>query len=195
MTEIPVFYATNEGQTRRIAERISEILRERGFESAAIDVASPAAERVSWERVGGAILGASLHFGRHQKAAARFARTHRDRLNALPSAFFSVSLSIASKRPHEPDEARRIARSFAEEVGFRPGRIVCFPGRLAYTEYRFLVRFIMKRIARREGGPTDTNRDHELTDWNEVARFALDFARALRPMSQSAVARPAVLLH
>jgi menaquinone-dependent protoporphyrinogen oxidase len=195
MTEVPVFYATNEGQTRRIAERISEILRGRGFESLAIDVASPEAERVRWERVGGAILGASLHLGRHQKEADRFARAHRERLNAIPSAFFSVSLAIASKRPHEPDEARRIARSFAAEVGFRPGRIVCFAGRLAYTQYGFLIRFIMKRIARKEGGPTDTSRDHELTDWNEVARFANDFADALRPVRKSAVALRAGLLH
>jgi menaquinone-dependent protoporphyrinogen oxidase len=195
MTEVPVFYASNEGQTRRIAERISEILRGRGFESIAIDVASPAANGVKWERLRGAILGASLHLGRHQKTAALFARTHRERLNAVPSAFFSVSLGIASKRPGEADEARRIARSFVEEAGFLPRRVVCFPGRLAYTHYGFLVRFIMKRIARREGGPTDTSRDHELTDWSEVARFASDFADSLRPVRIRRVAVPAGLMH
>jgi hypothetical protein len=33
---LPVFYATNEGHTRRIAERVAAILRERGFSSSAI---------------------------------------------------------------------------------------------------------------------------------------------------------------
>jgi menaquinone-dependent protoporphyrinogen oxidase len=106
-----------------------------------------------------------------------------------------VSLGIASKRPGEADEARRIARSFVEEAGFLPRRVVCFPGRLAYTHYGFLVRFIMKRIARREGGPTDTSRDHELTDWSEVARFASDFADSLRPVRIRRVAVPAGLMH
>jgi hypothetical protein len=34
----------------------------------------------------------------------------------------------------------------------------------------------MKRIAKKEGGPIDTARDHELTDWDAVARFATRMA-------------------
>jgi menaquinone-dependent protoporphyrinogen oxidase len=45
-------------------------------------------------------------------------------------------------------------------------------GSLAYTRYNFVIRFIMRRIARKEGAPTDKSRDYELTDWTEVARFA-----------------------
>jgi menaquinone-dependent protoporphyrinogen oxidase len=32
----------------------------------------------------------------------------------------------------------------------------------------------LRRIARKEGGPTDTSRDHELTDWAAVAALAAD---------------------
>ena len=38
--DIPVFYATTEGQTRRIAERLAAMFREKGFVSRAFDVAS-----------------------------------------------------------------------------------------------------------------------------------------------------------
>jgi menaquinone-dependent protoporphyrinogen oxidase len=32
----------------------------------------------------------------------------------------------------------------------------------------------MRRIARKEGAPTDTSRDHELTDWPALDRFVSD---------------------
>jgi len=38
------------------------------------------------------------------------------------------------------------------------------------------VRFVMKQIARKTGSPTDTSRDHELTDWAAVDRFAGELA-------------------
>jgi len=37
---------------------------------------------------------------------------------------------------------------------------------------------VMKYIAWRKGAPTDTHRDYELTDWDDVARFADTFASA-----------------
>jgi len=41
-------------------------------------------------------------------------------------------------------------------------------GALSYTKYNFLVRFVMKRIAKAQGASTDTSRDHELTDWEAL---------------------------
>jgi flavodoxin len=38
MHEVLVFYATSEGQTRRIAERLATDMRARGFDCRAIDV-------------------------------------------------------------------------------------------------------------------------------------------------------------
>ena len=54
--------------------------------------------------------------------------------------------------------------------------MACFPGKLAYTQYGFVKRWFMRRIAEREGGPTDTSRDHDLTDWPAVREFALNVA-------------------
>jgi hypothetical protein len=58
-------------------------------------------------------------------------------------------------------------------------RVVCFAGRLAYTQYGPIKRLILRLIAQREGGSTDTRRDHELTDWTDVARFAETWHRRL----------------
>ena len=177
MCTIPVFYATTHGQTQRIAERIAESLRAAGHASFALEVSSEACRRFDWRRASAAVLAASLHVGSHQSSAADFARAHVDRLNAMPSWFVSVSLSAASTHADERSAAECIAREFAERVGWTPSRVSCVAGRLAYTQYWFVTRWMMRRIARKEGGPTDTSRDHELTDWSAVASLSSKFGK------------------
>jgi menaquinone-dependent protoporphyrinogen oxidase len=170
--EIPVFYATTEGQTRRIAERLVAIFRDNGFTSRAVNVASSDADYVDWAQVRAALVGASLHGRRHQRAAQMFVREHAGDLNAVPSAFFSVSLAAVSSMPGERAEASQIASKLPAREGWRPAKVVCVGGCLAYTHYGVLTRFVMKRIARRHNAPTDTSRDHEFTNWDDVARLA-----------------------
>src|SRR6266545_3311135 len=154
MCDVPVFYTTTEGQTRRIAEHIAGCLRARGLDSLAINVGEADREPVDWTRVRGAFLGASLHAGKHQHAASTFAHTYAAQLNERPSAFFSVSLGAASKNPAEVAEAQRLAREFAAQAGWQPRQILSVGGRLAYAHYGFFKRLVMQWIAKREGGST-----------------------------------------
>jgi menaquinone-dependent protoporphyrinogen oxidase len=170
--DIPVFYATSEGQTRRIAERLVAIFRDRGFSSRAIDVASAEARNVEWRRVQAALVGASLHGHRHQRTARAFVDELEPELNVLPSVFFSVSLAAASEDATERADAARLARDFVETAEWDATEVVCLAGRLAYTKYGWLTRFMMSRIARRRGQPADTSRDYEFTNWDEVSRLA-----------------------
>lgn len=180
MCEIPVFYATTEGQTRRIAERIAERMRRHGFSSRAVAIISDEGAHTDWGRVRGAVLGASLHMQKHQAEAVAFARAHWRELSAIPSWFISVSLSAASKNPDEVAAARRIADRFVSQTGWQPWRVSPVAGRLAYTQYNWLVRLLMRAIARKERASADTSRDHEYTDWQEVERLADAFADEVR---------------
>lgn len=171
MCEAPVFYATTEGQTARIAERIAKGIQAAGISSGAIDVRSVQAQHVEWTQVRAVVVGASLHAGAHQKEAGRFISAHRDHLNARPSWFFSVSLAAASKDPAEVSEARKLAQGFVDAAKWCPRRVICFAGRLAYTKYGWITLMMMRHIARREGASTDTSRDHEYTDWDAVDEF------------------------
>jgi menaquinone-dependent protoporphyrinogen oxidase len=184
--EIPVFYATTEGQTRRIADRLVAIFRKVGFASDAFDVSSPDVGDVDWRRVRAAVVGASLHAGRHQRSAEKFVRVHAADLNAHPSAFFSVSLAVASPAPAEREEAARLASRFPGRAGWHPREIACIAGRCAYTQYGLVTRLVMRRIARRRGAPTDTSRDFEFTDWNDVARLAGAVVRMVKAKTRQA---------
>jgi menaquinone-dependent protoporphyrinogen oxidase len=180
MCDVPVFYATSEGQTRRIAERMAEAIRKHGLDSRAVAIISEEASHIDWARVRGAALGASLHMQKHQAEAVAFARLHHSPLSAIPSLFFSVSLAAGSKRKDEVEAAQSLAERFLADTGWQPSGVACVAGRLAYSQYNWLVRLMMRRIARKEGGSVDTSRDHEYTDWLQVERLADDLVGRVR---------------
>jgi menaquinone-dependent protoporphyrinogen oxidase len=187
MYDVPVFFATTEGQTQRIAEHVAAALRAAGLGSVAMEVTSVAAQSFDWADARGVVLAASLHAGQHQRTATQFASRNLAHLNGVPSLFVSVSLSAASRQVEERREAERIAQAFATSAGWSPTRIACVAGALAYTKYSLLKRWFMKRIARKEGGPTDTSRDHDLTDWRALAVLSSEFAQSVREASGMSV--------
>ena len=180
MCEVPVFYATSEGQTSLIAEALASHLRAAGLDSQAIDVTSARAASFAWAGTRAAVLAASVHAGSHQADAESFVRAHLVEFNERPSVFVSVSLGICSSEPRDADAARATAERFPAQLGWQTERIVCVAGRLAYTQYGLLKRFVMRRIAAKSGGPTDTSRDHEMTDWAQVRAVAGELAARLQ---------------
>jgi menaquinone-dependent protoporphyrinogen oxidase len=180
MKPILVIYGTTEGHTRKIAEFIAARLRGRGREVHLVDSASPAAEQVA-PVYAGAIMGGSLHEHRHQSSLAHFIKANIGWLNAIPTAFFSVSLAMASGDAQERAEAKALAEQFLKQTGLKAGAVCLVAGALKYTEYDYFKRALMRMIARREGGDTDTSRDHEYTNWDDVARFVDEYVAATQP--------------
>ncbi len=183
-----VFYATREGQARRVAERVAANLRAQRMDVDLFDVRQLRG-RIDWKAYGAAFVIASVHLGRHEREMVRFVRQHRAELDALSAAFLSVSLSQAGAQDEKaPLEKRDQAHAdvlwmlgvFTTETGWKPQRCLAVAGSLAYTRYNFLVRLLMKHMARRAGASTDTSRDWEFTDWPSVDRFVLDHAGLAR---------------
>jgi menaquinone-dependent protoporphyrinogen oxidase len=169
---ILIVYGTTYGQTARIAHYIQDVLAAEGGEV----VLEPADRwRADWNVHGydAIIVGASLIVGRHQASVARFAAENRTALNRIPTAFFSVSASAAGTDPRAIAEVDRLINALLAEAQWHPRTVEKIGGAIAYTRYSFPVRMAMKFIAWRNGGPTDTSRDHELTDWAQVRQFAL----------------------
>ena len=183
-----VFYATREGQARRVAERVTTNLRAQRMEVDLVDV-KHLSGRVDWNAYGTVYVVASIHLGHHERDMLRFVRQYRDELDAVSAAFLSISLSQAGAQdeqapPAKRDQARADVRwmieAFSTETGWKPNRILPVAGALAYSHYNFLVKLVMKRIARRAGASTDTSRDWEFTDWQAVDRFVAEHAGIAR---------------
>lgn len=99
-------------------------------------------------------------------------------LDATHSAFLSVSLSAASQAPDDVQGLQRCLDAFVRQTRWAPRSVHHVAGALRYSEYGFLTRWIMRIIALRRRAPTDTRRDHEFTDWKDLADFIDRFAAA-----------------
>src|SRR4029079_7764127 len=87
-----IFYATREGQTRKIAERIAHTLQSRGVDARLYDVRDSEGS-VDWSRYSMVWLAGSVHAGHHEREIIRFARRHREDLVRRRAVFVSVTLS------------------------------------------------------------------------------------------------------
>jgi menaquinone-dependent protoporphyrinogen oxidase len=177
MQPILVAYGSTEGQARKIAEFIAERLRIRGHRVDLIDTASPAAQQLT-PQYQAAIVGGSVHQHRHQSALAHFIQANRAWLGAMPVALFSVSLAAAIDDMDSRLDARRVLDEFAVDCGLKPLTVRCIAGALKYTQYDYLKRQLMRMIARQRGQSTDTSKDIEYTDWNDVEAFVDEFLAA-----------------
>ena len=167
-------YATIEGQTRKIANHVAEHLSGGGHDVHLIDAleVKTAPEAESFDAV---ILLAPVHIGTFPAPMRHFAKANVETLMARPGAFISVSLAAASANKDEVAEIGDYVEKFSKETGFWPVAIHNAAGALKFTEYDFFRRWMLKRIAEKEGGPTDTSRDHEFTDWDALDAFVDGF--------------------
>jgi len=174
-----IFYATREGHGKHVAEHIAESLREQRFD---VDVCNvkDSPELIDTQPYQAAFVVASVHLGRHEREIVRFVKSHRLDLVRLGAPFLSLTLSEAgAEDPAAPPEKRRAAAAdaqrmidlFVQETGWRPAYVLPVAGALTYSKYNFFIKMVMKAISRRAGGPTDTSRDYDFTDWAALDRF------------------------
>jgi menaquinone-dependent protoporphyrinogen oxidase len=134
---------------------------------------------ISVEDFAAVVVAASIIMGRYQRHVVRFVRRHVGSLNALPAAFVSVSGASPESVPEWRTAASGYIARFLGETRWSPRWTAGFSGALRYTRYGLVTRWIMKRISARTGGPTDTARDYEFTDWAAVDRFGAQLAEVL----------------
>lgn len=175
MASFLVVYGTGEGQTAKVADCIDDALADRGHDVTTVDVEHVPSD-VTITDFDAILVGASIHVGKQQPAITEFVRINRDVLAERPTAFFQLSLSSAVADEMRQAEAARYINEFIEETDWHPDRIGLFGGALRYSQYGFLKRLMLKRIAKDATGDTDTSRDYEYTDWEEVKQFTADFA-------------------
>lgn len=168
MAKVLILYATSEGHTGRVAERIAQRLRERGH---GVDLhralaGAPFPDLGAYRAVA---VGASVHYGRHPARLRALLRRHRAALEVRHGSFFSVCLSA---KAHYREQ-------FLRQCGWRPQHVATFAGALKYSKYGPLKRLVVMAFAWMGGHDTDRSRDYDYTDWRAVEGFADGFAAEL----------------
>jgi len=170
--KILIVYATSEGQTRKIARFMEDVLQN---EQHQVVIANANDEPPSPETFDAVFIGASVHIQAYQKAVKHYVKENVNALNHMPSAFFSVSMAVASDIEEEHEEAHKIAIDFLDKTGWFAHETKHIAGALKYTKYNYFKKLAMRMIAKSQGSSTNTSEDKEYTSWEDVKAFALNF--------------------
>jgi menaquinone-dependent protoporphyrinogen oxidase len=172
MTRILILYSTTDGHTAKVADVIADTLRAHGV---GVDVHKAGGTDCRPDGYDGVIVAAPVRGGRYQKSVRGWVRAHAGALNGTTTAFVSVCLGVLQRDPAVDRTLKTIMTGFLAETGWQPSITKVVAGALAYTRYNWFIRQVMKRIAAKAGGDTDTTRDYEYTDWQDLRRFTEEF--------------------
>ncbi len=178
MSRILFVFGTTDGHTATVVATAAEALRTDGESVDVVEVRSsgPGPRPEEYDAV---LVAASVHAGGYQRAVFRWVREHAAALNGMPTAFFTVCLAVLEDNPRSQKDLAGIVQRFVVKTGWRPNRRKYIAGALLYTKYGWVKRFIMKRIATKTGGGTDTSRDYVYTDWDDLRAAVRAFAADL----------------
>ena len=168
-----IIYATVEGQTRKIARNIAGTVQSSGHDVTVFD--SRDLEDLDLTMADSLIVAAPVHAGLYSSGMRHWLKDNHAAVNAIPSAFVSVSLGAASPFPAEHREIDEIIQAMLDETGWKPAAVHSAAGALRYTKYDFIKRLLIRHIAEKEGGSVDTSADHEYTDWVALNDFVTAF--------------------
>jgi menaquinone-dependent protoporphyrinogen oxidase len=167
-----LLYSSRDGQTRRIMQKMAELLSEHMV----CEVADlhQLATTPDWDRYQRVMLGASIRYGRFHPQLWRFVQQQARPLNQRLSAFFCVNL-VARKSEKRTVISNPYLRKFLQRSPWQPMLCCAFAGELCYPRYRWFDRLLIQFIMLFTQGETDTSTVIEYTDWQQVASFAQQF--------------------
>jgi menaquinone-dependent protoporphyrinogen oxidase len=166
---IALYYATHDGQARRIAEHIARRL-ESGVIAAPLNAAGPTAPA---ELAAASVIAlvAAVRYGKHLPEADRFLAAYSSLASPPPLALASVNLTA-----RKPEKTTATGNTYLRKTIARhrlaPALAVAFAGRLDYRRYSWRDRQIIRFIMLLTGGPTDPDTSIEYTSWPAVDEFA-----------------------
>ncbi|OUJ18653.1 Protoporphyrinogen IX oxidase menaquinone-dependent contains flavodoxin domain [Methanonatronarchaeum thermophilum] len=177
MSKVVLLYGSSEGQTEKIIQNISEKLNEFGHKTDVYDLKNSKI-KIDLSGYDGAIVGASIHVGKHQKYVVNYVDRNVERLNQIPTAFFTVNLTAHDKSEEAKQNVDKMIEEFLTLTKLEPEMTKAFPGALKFSRYGFIKRLFMKIISKKltDG---DTSEDIEFTDWVEVDEFAKKYSELL----------------
>lgn len=168
-----ILYSSRDGQTYAIASYIANKLQE----TLLCDVVDlQQANMLDLTQYQQVMIGASVRYGRFHPALQRFVKCNVEQLNQMPSAFFAVNLTARKPEKCSP-QTNAYTRKFLLSSPWQPKLCAVFAGALRYPRYRWFDRMMIRFIMKMTGGETDTSKEIEYTDWQQVERFTDDFRR------------------
>jgi menaquinone-dependent protoporphyrinogen oxidase len=168
-----IVFSSKYGQTAKVAGYLRHKLLDLKIESELFNLGTEKGRHdpVRLEHFDLVVIGSPVYTGKLAKPVLAWAAANLDMLLNLPTALFTVGLRAADRRPEGRIAEREALNSFVASTRLAPRITTSFSGAVKYRRYGWLKRALMKSICKDAGLPTDTSRDHELTDWARVDEF------------------------
>ena len=146
MGKVLVVYGTKSGSTTGIAEKIGETLAARG---ATVDV-KPAEDKPDPAGYDAIIVGSGVRASNWHGSTKSWVSDNAEALKRVPTAFFSVGLTMAGS-PEKADSVRAYTDQLIAETGVTPVAIGLFAGSYEPKKFSLPERLIMKAMKAKEG--------------------------------------------
>ncbi|CNL47607.1 Protoporphyrinogen oxidase (PPO) [Yersinia aldovae ATCC 35236] len=167
-----ILYSSRDGQTQAIASYIAKQLS--AVATCKIQDLSQVGQ-IDLSQYQQVMIGASVRYGHFNSVLSKFVNKHVEQLNQMPSAFFAVNLTARKPEKRSP-QTNAYVRKFLLSTPWQPTLCTVFAGALRYPRYCWIDRVMIQLIMRMTGGETDTSKEVEYTDWQQVSGFAQDFS-------------------
>lgn len=168
MSKIIIIYSTTDGHTRKICERLQQVIEKQGYQVVIVSVNDAAEiDLISFDKI---VVGASIRYGKHSKQVYEFIKMHLQILDSKPNAFFSVNV-VARKPDKNQPETNPYLIKFLKQIPWKPKKLAVFAGKIDYQRYKFWDRTMIRLIMWMTKGPTDPKTTIEFTNWNQVENF------------------------
>ncbi|QGM80041.1 menaquinone-dependent protoporphyrinogen IX dehydrogenase [Otariodibacter oris] len=168
--KILILYLTRDGQTQKIAEHIAST-----FHDDTVEVLSLREHfHISSEKLQSfdtIVIGASIRYGHFDPLLEKFIQQHYALLNSKKSAFFSVNLTARKANRNTP-ETNVYTRKLLAKIKWQPNIVKVIAGALYYPRYRWFDRVMIRFIMKMTKGDTDTSKEYEYTNWQQVSQFS-----------------------
>lgn len=168
MANILISYSTTDGHTRKICERMQDVLEQQAHEVTLVSVSdNPDLDLSLFDKI---VIGASIRYGKHRPEVVAYINRNARLLASKPGAFFSVNVTARKPDKNTP-ETNPYMPKFLNKINWHPDKLAVFAGKIDYPKYstfdRMMIRFIMWMTK----GPTDRNAVVDFTDWQAVEKF------------------------
>ncbi len=163
-----ITYATTDGHTTEICERLREIAEGNGLTVTLAEL--PGDGSLDIAGYGRVVIGASIRYGKHKPQVKRFIDDNQAALEGKKSAFFSVN-AVARKPEKQTAETNPYVRKFLANIEWQPPLVGIFAGKIDYPQYTMFDRTMIRFIMWMTKGPTDPTGTFEFTNWEDVDAF------------------------
>lgn len=176
-----IVYGSNYGSTSSIVQRIGKILEARG---ASIEILNAKEikrkSKIALDQYSGILLGSGVYAGKWTPKMKRFIKKRKNFLPKFPLAAFAVCGQV-----HDPNRKEIAQKKYVEDYlnqwGLHPDFGTVFAGVLDLSKtspYGQLELKIVRLINKNDSMVLlDSRNDYR--NWDEVEKFALDFAHLL----------------